>query len=72
MKNSGKCPKCQSNDVVRIAGGTGTSGNIFMGTFSGIVLLTRYLCASCGFVEQWVESADDIAKVKRKYESAPE
>lgn len=28
---------------------------------------TRYLCASCGFNEEWIDSPDDIAKVKKKY-----
>jgi hypothetical protein len=30
---------------------------------------TRYLCASCGFIEEWIDAAADVAKVKTKYAS---
>ena len=41
--------------------------NIMVGwTNLSAIQVTRYLCASCGFIEAWVDSADDIAKVKKK------
>ena len=71
MKNSMKCPKCQSADILRIPGLLERGGNnIAVGiTFFNGVKGTRYLCASCGFIENWVESADDIQRVKKKYAS---
>ena len=38
-------------------------------TVFSAVKVTRYLCAACGFSEEWVNSADDIAKLKKKYGS---
>jgi hypothetical protein len=36
-------------------------------TIISAVKVTRYLCASCGFIEEWVDSPDDLAKLKKKY-----
>ncbi len=73
MRNSNTCPKCQSTDIVRIQGSTGGYGagnNIAVGrTIFSAVKVTRYLCASCGFSEEWIDSDDDIAKLKKKYTS---
>ena len=71
MKNSNSCSKCQSNDIAVIEGYTGAYGagnNILTGAtvFSG-VKVTRFLCLNCGFSEEWVESKDDLEKIKRKY-----
>jgi hypothetical protein len=71
MRNSKTCTKCRSNEVIRIPGVTGAYGsgnNIPAGrTIYSSVKVTRYLCATCGFSEEWVEAADDLAKIKKKY-----
>jgi transposase-like protein len=74
MRNSKTCPKCKSTDIVRIPGKAGGYGsdktNILIGwTVFNVVKVTRFLCASCGFIEHWVESAEDLATVKKKYGS---
>jgi hypothetical protein len=73
MRNSKRCPKCQSTDIVRIPGEArafGAGNNISTGaTIFSSVKVTRYLCTSCGFSEEWIDSADDIAKLKKKYTS---
>jgi endogenous inhibitor of DNA gyrase (YacG/DUF329 family) len=73
MRNSKPCPKCQSNDIVRIPGEArpfGAGNNIMIGgTIFRAVKVTRYLCASCGFSEEWIDSSDDITKLKKKYGS---
>jgi predicted RNA-binding Zn-ribbon protein involved in translation (DUF1610 family) len=71
MRNSKPCPKCQSTDIVRIPvtrtrGGYNLINIGIMGPWSA-VRVTRYLCAACGFIEEWIDSADDIAKLKTKY-----
>ena len=33
------------------------------------VLVMRYVCGSCGFSEEWIDTAEDIAKVRKKYGS---
>jgi len=71
MRNSQKCSKCQSTDIMRIPGdirGEGGGNNIVVGwTFYSAVRVTRYLCGTCGFSEEWIDAADDIAKLKKKY-----
>jgi len=74
MLNSKTCPKCRSSDIIRIPGKIGRYGsdqaNILVGwTIYNVAKVTRFLCASCGFIEHWVESADDLATVKKKYRS---
>ncbi|MDH2355022.1 hypothetical protein QCM80_30795 [Bradyrhizobium sp. SSUT112] len=73
MQNSKTCPKCQATDIIRIPGEArafGAGNNISVGaTIFGAVKVTRYLCASCGFSEEWIESVDDIANIKKKYHS---
>jgi predicted nucleic-acid-binding Zn-ribbon protein len=71
MKNSRKCPKCQSSDIVRVPGKLGPFGVEFGMTQLSSIKVTRYLCASCGFMEYWIDSANDIARVKKKYGAAP-
>jgi ribosomal protein S27AE len=71
MRNARRCPKCQSTDIVRIPGearGFGAGNNIGIGaTVFSAVKVTRYLCGACGFSEEWIDSADDIARLKKKY-----
>ena len=72
MRNSKTCPKCRSADIVRIPGLIASHGgnSIIVGmTVFNAVKVTRYLCASCGFSEEWIDSAEDIAKIKKKYAS---
>jgi hypothetical protein len=75
MRNSKTCQKCGATDIVRIPIMRGRGGYnwIFLGVMGAVtgVAVTRYLCASCGFIEEWIDSADDIAKLKEKYSSRP-
>jgi ribosomal protein S27AE len=75
MKNSKRCPKCQSKDVIRIPGEIGAYGagnNIRVGwTVFHAVKVTRYLCGSCGFSEEWMDSSDDRARIRKKFAPAP-
>ena len=72
MKNSKMCPKCQSTDIICVPGnatGTGAGNNIIVGNtlFLKFVLVTRYLCGSCGFSEEWIDTPEDIAKIRQHY-----
>lgn len=71
MKNSEICPKCQANDIVRIPGKVGAHGvgnNIIMGvTTLNAIKVTRYLCGTCGFSEEWIDDRRDLEKLKNKY-----
>jgi ribosomal protein S27AE len=67
MNTTGKCVKCGGESIVRIPGRVGPYGagdNIRAGfTIFSSVKVTRFLCGTCGYLEEWVESADDIAKL---------
>ena len=72
MRNAKTCPKCRAADIVRIPETWKTKGvygnAIWVGWWPwNIVFTTRYLCAACGYSEAWVDSRDDIAKVKQHY-----
>ena len=65
MKEAKKCPKCLSTDIVRIPGRT--TGN-YINLFFGTIRVTRFLCASCGFTEEWIEDQKGIEKLRKKYQ----
>ena len=74
MKNTHTCPKCNSQEIMRIEGRMGgySGGNdIPAGSFSfRTVKVTRYLCGSCGFSEEWIDAPEDLHKLKEKYGSS--
>ena len=66
MKNTKICPKCKSDDIIRIDGNAGAYGvgnNIMVGnTIFSAVNVNRYICCSCGYSEEWIDK-QDIKKV---------
>ena len=66
MKNTHICPKCKSEDIVRVPGADGVN-NIQVGwSIFSAVMVHRYVCCECGFSEEWIDR-DDILKLKEKY-----
>lgn len=67
MKTTKICPKCSSNDIIKIEGSAGAygAGNNIPLTWS-YVKVDRYLCCSCGYSEEWI-NRDDMEKIKKKY-----
>ena len=67
MKNTKICPKCNSADIVRFDGNTGAYGvgnNIMLGhTIFSNVNVHRYVCCTCGYVEEWIDR-EDIERLK--------
>ncbi len=67
MKNTKKCPKCGSDDIMIVDGYTGAYGsgnNIQLGlTALSSVLVDRYICMSCGFSEEWIRE-NDLEKLR--------
>jgi len=74
MKNTHTCPKCNSQEIMRIegrSGGYGGGNDIPAGSNSfRTVKVTRYLCGSCGFSEEWIDAPEDLHKLKEKYGSS--
>ena len=71
VKQARRCPKCESENVIRIPGSAGPYGagsNISIGiTIFGSVKVSRYLCPDCGFLEHWVDAPEDVERIVRKY-----
>ncbi len=67
MKNNKKCPKCNSNDIIKVNGSTrgyGSGNNIMVGmTIFSAVKVNRYICCNCGYTEEWIDK-EDIPKIK--------
>lgn len=66
MKTTKICPKCNSNNIVRIdgyAGAYGSGNNIMVGaSIFSAVNVNRYICCTCGYTEEWIDK-DDIDKI---------
>ena len=64
MKNEKLCPKCNGNNILRFEGEIGPygTGNNMQVSFFHAVKVHRYICASCGFTEEWVDR-EDIQKI---------
>ena len=53
------------------SGGYGGGNDIPAGSLSfRTVKVTRYLCGSCGFSEEWIDAPEDLHKLKEKYGSS--
>jgi predicted nucleic-acid-binding Zn-ribbon protein len=76
MNRSKTCPKCRSKRIVVVPSRTqaptiGSSVRLGSTIFSAI-RLSRRICAECGYVEDWVESAKDLARITAKFGVADE
>ena len=74
MKNSRKCPKCGSGDILFVKGvishGVGANYANFIPTgFFRSVAVHRYVCGACGFTEEWIDR-EDLEQLKKKYPKA--
>ena len=71
MKNGNKCPKCESENILKIPVLKSDSLSNYIPTGNGLfikpVYVSRYLCEECGYSEEWIDSKEDIEKLKKKY-----
>ncbi len=70
MKNTHRCPKCGNTEILFIEGYAGayaSGNNIMTGlTIFSAVKVDRYVCANCGYSEEWIRR-EDIPKLREKY-----
>ena len=69
MKNVNKCTKCGSIEVLRVKGqsqGYGPGNNLQLSLFSQ-VLVSKYVCCTCGFIEDWIDNPQNMEKVRNYY-----
>jgi hypothetical protein len=62
MRNSGACPKCHGEDIIRVKG----TGNIVPVGLRPM-LISRYVRFRCGFSEEWLESRADLERLRAKF-----
>jgi ribosomal protein S27AE len=68
MKQDNKCTKCGSTELLAIPGVPGEEPHIAVGhPVMHSVKVTRYVCGRCGYIEQWVESDGELAKLREEY-----
>ena len=74
MKQTTTCPKCQFTDIIRIPARLPASvgENIVSIGLMKAVRITRYVCATCGFSEEYVEPLEDTEKLRGRHEDAPQ
>lgn len=64
-----KCPKCGSSVILEIDYGSKILRNQWVHTGSTLlssVVVTRYVCADCGYSEEWIDK-DDLPKLREKF-----
>ena len=74
MKNTGKCPKCGSANIIRVPDNTrryGSGNNIYTSkvTLFGKIPVIRYVCYDCGYLENWVENHEECSELLRAFGS---
>lgn len=72
MKNMGICMKCGSGNIVRVPDQTrryASGNNIYTtkATLRGKIPVIRYVCCECGYVENWVETKNELEKIRRTF-----
>ncbi len=60
MKNTGKCPKCNSTEIFVRKGFKHSKGyNIMLGSTSfSEAPIDHYICKKCGYIEQWLRDVE--------------
>lgn len=72
MRRGNGCPKCGGRAVVRVPdlpGRYSSGNNIYTTTLTlaGKIPVIRYVCLSCGYVENWVESPAQREKLAQRF-----
>ncbi|MFO0902912.1 MAG: hypothetical protein U0939_07935 [Pirellulales bacterium] len=76
MKNTHTCPKCAGQRILRIPGVRGAygAGNVIPTgglTIASSIPVCRYVCAACGFSEEWIDDPEDLQQLKKLAEKRP-
>ena len=69
---SGQCPKCKSSNVFMsknglLMGGTRTTVQIITGSFSQGAACDCYVCADCGYLENYIIDQERLNEVRQKW-----
>lgn len=72
MRYTNRCPKCGGHDIVRVPDHPGryaSGNNIYTSaaTLFGKIPVIRYVCCSCGYAENWVETREELEKIRQAF-----
>ena len=72
MRHTGHCPKCGSGDIIRVPDHPrryASGNNIYTSsvTLFGKIPVIRYVCCSCGYVENWVEGTEELESLRKAF-----
>ena len=63
-----ECGKCGSHELLEVPMTPGDHSHIVLGdNLLHTVPVTKYVCTDCGHIEEWVNSARDLARLKGEY-----
>ncbi len=70
MKNGNTCIKCDSVDIRKIPGKYPFSEQTNMAKISAFkkIYVTRFVCVSCGYSEEWIEKGEDLEYLRKNAE----
>lgn len=71
MKQTGICPKCQSDQILVFENNDKNSKkNVadyeVIGAFGKTIYTTRYVCCNCGYTERYFDD-ESLKKLQKKY-----
>ena len=68
MLSHEKCGKCGGGELLRVPMTPGEHSHIVFGErLLRDVTVTKYVCTDCGYIEQWVNSRDDLRRLKEEW-----
>ncbi len=72
MKNTGQCPKCGSRGIIRVPDHPmrhASGNNIYTSrlTLAKKVPVIRYVCARCGYTENWADTPGQLDELRRAF-----
>lgn len=70
MKNSSSCPKCGEKKLMVIPKNIDEKGHaksIPAGFWKERVYIANYICSKCGFLEEWINSEEDLEALVKKH-----
>jgi hypothetical protein len=73
MHHHDHCGRCGSDRLLTVPATPGQHSHIVFGDrLLQAVTVTTYVCTECGVVEQWVNSKEDLLKLKAEREGRVE
>lgn len=71
MKNAHCCPKCGSRNIARVPDDAHRylANSICITKLVTVerIPVARYVCCSCGYAENWVETQRELDEIKRTF-----